>query len=168
MKKIMHLLLIICFLFVLIGCDDPNNDNTANEENEQQTIQLSLNNYSNYISLQTEVNSYTQTPYTTSTNATKYNTNQITNFSILPRVDIASYVGVSIRIEIINTKIWVNISDGVRPVERMLWNTSSGILNISTNGTGVLSLVATSKLTGSGVTAQYKIVSISGSIKINR
>jgi len=169
MKNIFLSFLMILFLFALIGCDQQNNDNgnINDEENNHQTIQLSLSNYTQYISLQTEVNSYTQTPYTTSTNAQRYNTNQITNFSILPRVDIVSYKSVSIRIEIVNSIVWINIGSGIPPVERNVWNASSGFLNISTNGTGLMSLIATSELAGSGSTAQYKVVSISGSIIIN-
>ena len=164
--KLIAVIIISCcsvsFVACRSGCNkiDTTTENTT--ENTAEIIALTVDNYSQYFVLQTEIISYNQNNDNQGLGSNVLIANQVTKISVLPLVADIVFDGVII--EIVNgTKIGSNIAGS--PI--YLWKGTGGTLIISNEGFGSISLTASyDNRAGPFKQLKYAVGHIRGSIKL--
>lgn len=154
MKKFISIILIVLFGLVLFcGCgeDTENNRKDAGDEN-YQIIELTKQNYSNYLLLQSETISYSTSESISSYTGGKIITvNKTTKFSFIKLLDIISFDNVKANIK-------TNRPQVVNQSIPNVW------LSLSYDGTGIATLSETYTYTSTNY--GYSICQILGKITI--
>lgn len=141
MKKFIRIFSIIFVLIIstviLQACSGNNNNN----DNADSVVTLTLNNYQEYFTLQEEIIDYSENPYIKDPgNFSMMKATQTTKFSILLLKSNIEFDNLIIKIE---NDTWDGSYNVPGYDKHYRWEGNGGILRVSYNGQGSITLYAT-------------------------